>query len=253
MAWTTPRTWATAEVVTATNMNTHLRDNVRYLKGLDGAVVIEDRVTIPMVSGTNGRGLRFGDGSAQYATLQVLDLSGTYLFFAANRVYDGTAWQQLNARAAGAMLISGNTDLVYSTFPAASSTPTERWRLNANGDMGLGTATPQGRLHGQGAIGGFMYYEYDGVDGTARTVIPNATGDVTLSLQGMWVVRTSGGSNGGGVITTAGAGLLPGANLSLWTSGSDVLQLQIAANGAVTVQRTGGTLTYKVALWLLWM
>lgn len=31
MAWTTPKTWATNEVVTAANMNTHVRDNVTFL------------------------------------------------------------------------------------------------------------------------------------------------------------------------------------------------------------------------------
>lgn len=32
MAWTTPRTWTTGEVVTAAQMNTHVRDNLAYLK-----------------------------------------------------------------------------------------------------------------------------------------------------------------------------------------------------------------------------
>lgn len=33
MAWTTPKTWAAAEVVTATNMNIHLRDNLATIGG----------------------------------------------------------------------------------------------------------------------------------------------------------------------------------------------------------------------------
>ncbi len=33
MAWTTPRTWATSELVTAALLNTHLRDNFNYLYG----------------------------------------------------------------------------------------------------------------------------------------------------------------------------------------------------------------------------
>lgn len=32
MAWTAPRTWTTAELVTAAIMNTHVRDNLIYLK-----------------------------------------------------------------------------------------------------------------------------------------------------------------------------------------------------------------------------
>jgi hypothetical protein len=31
MAWTTPKSWATNEVVTAANMNTHLRDNMAFV------------------------------------------------------------------------------------------------------------------------------------------------------------------------------------------------------------------------------
>jgi len=32
MAWTTPKTWAVDELITATNLNTHLRDNLNALK-----------------------------------------------------------------------------------------------------------------------------------------------------------------------------------------------------------------------------
>ena len=31
-SWTLPRTWATGEIVTAAQLNTHLRDNLEYLK-----------------------------------------------------------------------------------------------------------------------------------------------------------------------------------------------------------------------------
>lgn len=32
MAWTTPKTWGTGDLVTAADLNTHLRDNLSYLK-----------------------------------------------------------------------------------------------------------------------------------------------------------------------------------------------------------------------------
>jgi len=35
MAWTTPRTWVAGELVTASMLNTHLRDNLNYLYGGD--------------------------------------------------------------------------------------------------------------------------------------------------------------------------------------------------------------------------
>lgn len=34
MAWTTPKTWATDEVLTAADLNAQLRDNLNYLSGL---------------------------------------------------------------------------------------------------------------------------------------------------------------------------------------------------------------------------
>ena len=46
MGWTAPRTWVAGEVVTAALMNVHVRDNTRYLKGLDGAVTTEDDLTV---------------------------------------------------------------------------------------------------------------------------------------------------------------------------------------------------------------
>ena len=46
MGWTTPRDFVAGEVITASICNTHIRDNLRYLKGLDGVVTIGDGLTI---------------------------------------------------------------------------------------------------------------------------------------------------------------------------------------------------------------
>lgn len=42
MSWTAPRTWTAGEIVTASIMNSAVRDNLRYLKGLDGTVTLSD-------------------------------------------------------------------------------------------------------------------------------------------------------------------------------------------------------------------
>jgi len=44
MVWTLPRTWTVAEIVVAANMNTHVRDNLRFLKGLDGRTDFESAI-----------------------------------------------------------------------------------------------------------------------------------------------------------------------------------------------------------------
>ena len=46
MGWSAPRTWVAGEVVTAALLNTHLRDDLRYLKGMDGAPTIETGLVI---------------------------------------------------------------------------------------------------------------------------------------------------------------------------------------------------------------
>ena len=40
MAWTTPRTWNAGETVTSSIMNTHIRDNLNYIKTIPRAIVI---------------------------------------------------------------------------------------------------------------------------------------------------------------------------------------------------------------------
>ncbi len=45
--WNSPITWVAGEVVTAAQFNENIRDDLRYIKGLDGAVEIEDDLTVP--------------------------------------------------------------------------------------------------------------------------------------------------------------------------------------------------------------
>ncbi len=62
--WTAPRTWATGEIVTAAIMNTHLRDNLDYLKGQADAplnAAFAGSAAVP--STTSGT---FGDVHANY-------------------------------------------------------------------------------------------------------------------------------------------------------------------------------------------
>ncbi len=68
MGWVLPRTWVTGEVVTAAIGNTHWRDNLRYLKGLDGDVTIEANiVTAFNVDGVDVSAHAAGDAYAQHS------------------------------------------------------------------------------------------------------------------------------------------------------------------------------------------
>jgi hypothetical protein len=86
------------------------------------------------------------------------------------------------------------------------------------------------------------------------TVIPNGTGDVTQKLNGFFIIDPSTGTTTSDAISNiAAGGLAPGANVELFNdAGTNIVQLQVAADGSVAVQRTAGTRTYVVSLQLFW-
>ncbi len=51
MAWTAPRTWVAGEIVTAAIMNTYVRDDFRYLKGINDVPLIESGIIIDNTDG----------------------------------------------------------------------------------------------------------------------------------------------------------------------------------------------------------
>tara|TARA_Y100000310_G_scaffold233219_1_gene236075 strand:+ start:2354 stop:3271 length:918 start_codon:yes stop_codon:yes gene_type:complete len=51
MAFSTPRTWVAGEVVTAAIMNQDVRDNIRFLRGLDGVVTTDSGLIIDNTDG----------------------------------------------------------------------------------------------------------------------------------------------------------------------------------------------------------
>lgn len=71
MAWTTPSVRSTGDLITASIWNTDLKDNLRYLKGMDGQVTIEDDI-IPNAStltiGQSANPWGEGDFYALYAS-----------------------------------------------------------------------------------------------------------------------------------------------------------------------------------------
>jgi hypothetical protein len=99
MAWTAPRTWVAGEIVTASIMNSAVRDNLRYLKGLDGVPTIESGLTIDNTDGDE-RLLLPLLSTAECTT--VLDAEGEVAFDEQThqmKEYDGTAVRALISEA----------------------------------------------------------------------------------------------------------------------------------------------------------
>ena len=69
MSWTTPATFVNGTVITASDFNEQIRDNLRYLKGMSGSVEIEDDVNVPNLITS---GLVDGVDVSSHATLAAM-------------------------------------------------------------------------------------------------------------------------------------------------------------------------------------
>ncbi len=70
MAWTAPRTYVPGEILTADILNTHVRDDLRYLKGLDGTTAFSAGATFAgAITATNlvASGTYAGDNAVNKA------------------------------------------------------------------------------------------------------------------------------------------------------------------------------------------
>ena len=76
MAWTTPRTWVSGELVTASMMNTHVRDNLLYLYGLSGAAKYTSYTPtlLPVSNNTETAALAFSLPADSMADGDVIDI-----------------------------------------------------------------------------------------------------------------------------------------------------------------------------------
>ena len=163
----------------------------------------------------------------------------------------GAAYMEILAGGEAGLLLDGTDVAMYANSDALSvhSGGSQAMLMDANQNVGLKSVTaPQGMLHGYDSIGGCLYWEYDGLDGTSRTVIPNGAGDVQYHLYGMYVIRDSGTNTQSGFLAVT-----PSNNQVLMLASGNQFAIFVAADGAVTVRRVVGTTTAKVALWLLWI
>jgi len=98
-AWSSPRTFTAGEIITASILNSAVRDNLRYLKGLDGVPTIESGLTIDNTDGDE-RLLLPLLSTAECST--VLNAEGEVAFDETThqlKEYDGTAVRVLISEA----------------------------------------------------------------------------------------------------------------------------------------------------------
>jgi hypothetical protein len=85
MAWTTPKTWTTSEVVDADMLNTHIRDNMEALKSASIVATSTDTTTLVSASSVYTKtidvGLVYATGKAQIYSSYASSRSGISVHF----------------------------------------------------------------------------------------------------------------------------------------------------------------------------
>jgi hypothetical protein len=228
MAWTVPTAgadFAVSEVVTAAKMNSHVTDNLRYLKGLAGNITFESGIIVqPTPSGT----------------ALVRASVPTTADFAVMELVGGRTWQfGTGGSATGAPYASG----FYISDQTAGQL---RMLVDSSGNVGFGTSSPQGRIHAVSAGGGFMFLSANAVDGTLQTL---AVAGTVTQFATFWAIDRN--NTGGGLVPASGNSINLGGSFGLVNT--DTVTVAVTGGGAITVQRTAGSSgTHQVLLLVLY-
>lgn len=116
----------------------------------------------------------------------------------------------------------------------------------SGGNVGIGTTSPQGRLHAHDGTGGHIFVTKTGLINVAQTIIPDGTGDVTKMITGQFVIE-SGGASLANVFQIAPGGFVDA------TTGGFTLRLSVTAGGAFQAIRIGGAGTGTLAISATWL
>jgi hypothetical protein len=248
MAWTAPRTWVTGELVTASLLNTHVRDDLSYLKAsptFDGSVIVAGSIT----AGSGSVGIVDATGkipaisSTYFASLSgsnltnVALLNGVNTFSAANPIILGAASTgTLRTDQAGYLTMqsgstgfawrdSGNAGNVMTLTSAGALTVTGTIQSTSTNGWTIGSLAGAARV--QHAAGVFSFLNTS-----------NAAADITFGLFSGTTFGTSTLSSGGVgnqalIITNTSSGAANGA-LFRATAGTTVGQVQAYSQGYTT-------------------
>jgi hypothetical protein len=121
----------------------------------------------------------------------------------------------------------------------------ERLSVDLSGNLGVGTAAPQGRLHSWDGYGGMLHKTVTGVGTTEVQIIPDGTGDVAGGMSVHYVARGANGTTEGGHYEIANSGM---DTSSVTTN----LLITLYASGRVTVQARTSTTTWRISFHILW-
>jgi hypothetical protein len=248
MAWTAPKTWSVSEVVTASMMNTHVRDNLKYLKGQAGGVAIEDSLTVGSATSPSAP-LHAIAASASIVETIRLD-NPTNGASNGGRITWRNAAQTPIAALVQAARNGGGTGFLLQFGASSNFTTTDAavgMTLTSAG-LGVGTVAPAAPLHVKGTAASIIPIEASGLTSGTITCLPTSSFTKFVGIIGAARDETGAYNNMFSLCLPSGAG-----GTAFFGSGAPN-QLQAAtASGGLTITRVGGTNTYSFSGWAFYI
>jgi len=146
MAWTSPKSWVSGDMVTAALLNTHVRDNLLYLHGDAGAITIGNTLTLPASDPTtDNMAARKVYCDTTVAATSFFKYSGTQAFYGTTP----TVWTDLNLSS----IVGANRAFVYLKIgPGGSAANNVCFRPNGvTAEMSATAGSASSAVHGTAA------------------------------------------------------------------------------------------------------
>lgn len=124
MAWTTPRTWVAGETVTASLMNTHVRDNLDYLKTQADNSILKTGPIYATATGTLNTGNNDNFALGSVGTIQFTTVGANSILTGLTNGSGGRRVRLINAASSGSFTLSAS---------AGASTAANRFATDSAG------------------------------------------------------------------------------------------------------------------------
>lgn len=240
MAWTSLASpaFATGHVMTQADL-LQVTDNLRFLKGTDGAITLDNVLNVSANIKTTAT--MQANGTSPGMWMDETSAKGAYMVL-------NTSLLQIQRRATGFGAFEANP------FQMNIGAPSNSFVMDVNGWVAMGVGTPLGAFHVVGktpaaaAKGGMLLLAAAAVT-TLQTLAVAGTVTKVASFVIACNQLTTTSANGTAPPT---ATAIPGGNFIL-TSGTDTLTIAVTAGGAITVQRTAGAGSDDIILLVLYI
>lgn len=205
-----------------------ITDNLRYLKGTDGAITLDNALNVTGNVKSIG-GTFQGNGSAPGMWMDETSAKGAYFLVNSSIV-------QIQRRATNFGAFEANP------FQMNLGAPSNSFVMDVSGRIAMGVGTPQGALHvvGQTAAGAQQGGELL-LEAAAVTSLQTLTAASTVARGAIFLILDRNNTGGALLATFSGAIGLGGNITYVNPPATDTMQISVTAGGAVTAQRTGGT------------